>query len=61
MNLIVVSIPIFFVLILAEVTWDYFAKRKVYRLNDALANISCGIFEQVTRLFGQIFLVVSNW
>ena len=57
MNLIVLSIPIFFVLISAEAIYDYFTGRRYYRLNDALANISCGIFEQITGLFMKVFTV----
>jgi len=57
LNLIVLSIPIYFVLIALEATYDYFAKRQLYRLNDAIGNISCGIFEQVTGVFAKVFTV----
>lgn len=56
MSLIVLSIPIFFVLICIEVIYDLIAKRGLYRLNDAVANISCGIFEQVTGVFLKVLV-----
>lgn len=57
MNPIVLSIPIFFVLIGIEVFYDRFAKKGVYRLNDALTNISCGITEQVSGVFAKLLTV----
>lgn len=57
LNPIVLSIPIFFVLIGIEVFYDRFAKKGVYRLNDALTNISCGITEQVSGVFAKVFTV----
>jgi len=42
-----------------EVVYDYFQQRKLYRLNDAVANISCGIVEQLTGLFAKIFTVAA--
>ncbi|MFM8492479.1 MAG: sterol desaturase family protein [Bacteroidota bacterium] len=56
LNPIVLSIPVFFILIGIEVAWDRFRKGGVYRLADALTNISCGITEQVSGVF---FKVVS--
>ena len=58
LNLIVLSIPIFFILIAIEATYDVVAKKGRYRLNDAIANISCGIFEQVTGVFVKVIHVV---
>lgn len=57
LNPIVLSIPIFFILIGIEVFYDRFAKKGVYRLNDALTNISCGITEQVSGVFAKVFTV----
>lgn len=51
LNPIVLSIPVFFILIGIEVAWDRFRKGGVYRLADALTNISCGITEQVSGVF----------
>jgi alkylglycerol monooxygenase len=58
LSLIVLSIPIFFVLIAIEATYDVLAKKGRYRLNDAISNISCGIFEQVTGVFVKVIHVV---
>ena len=58
---IVLSIPIFFLLIVVEVIWDAAQRRKSgkgrYRLNDAVANISCGILDQVSGVFAKVFTV----
>lgn len=56
-NPIVLSIPIFFLLIGIEVLYDRWKKRKFYRLNDALNNISCGIVEQVTGVFLSVYTI----
>lgn len=57
MNPIVLSIPIFFLLIGLEVFYDRFYKKGVYRLNDALTNISCGITEQLSGVFAAVLTV----
>src|SRR5210317_248454 len=54
LNPIVLSIPIFFLLIGIELLINYFSQKKVYRLNDALTNISCGITQQVSGIFLKI-------
>lgn len=56
-NLIVLSIPIFFALIGLEVAWDQFKGRGLYRLGDSLANIGCGIMDQSTGLFSKVLVV----
>ncbi|MFN3529422.1 MAG: sterol desaturase family protein [Bacteroidia bacterium] len=57
LNPIVLSIPIFFILIGLEVFYDRVRKKGVYRFNDALTNISCGITEQVSGVFAKVFTV----
>ena len=54
-NPIVLSIPIFFVLIGIEVLIQQFSKKKLYRLNDAVTNISCGVTQQVSGVFLKLF------
>ena len=54
-NPIVLSIPIFFLLIGLEVLVQQLSKKKLYRLNDAITNISCGITQQVSGVFLRIF------
>lgn len=48
---IVLSIPIFFTLIGVELVVERLTHQKLYRLPDALANLSCGITQQLTGLF----------
>lgn len=54
-NPIVLSIPIFAVLIIIEVIIQWVNKRKLYRLNDAVTNINCGITQQVSSIFLKLF------
>ena len=56
-NPVILSIPIYFILIAAELIYDRLAKKNMYRLGDAYANIGCGIFEQVTGIFAKVFTV----
>jgi len=56
-NLIILSIPIFFILMGIELIYSWFSNKKLYRLGDAYANIGCGIFDQVTSLFAKVFVV----
>ena len=56
-NLIVLSIPLFFVLIGAEVVWDQWKGKGLYRLGDSLSNIGCGIMDQSTALFSKVLTV----
>jgi len=51
---IVLSIPIFCVLIGVELLVQHFTKSKIYRLNDAITNLSCGITSQITDVFMKI-------
>ncbi|MDX1628377.1 MAG: sterol desaturase family protein [Fulvivirga sp.] len=50
-NPIVLSIPIYFLLIGVELIIQQLSRKKLYRLNDALTNISCGITQQVSGIF----------
>jgi len=54
-NPIVLSIPVFFLLIGIEVVIQQIQHRRLYRLNDALTNISCGITQQVSGVFLKLF------
>jgi len=53
-NLIVLSIPIFFILIGIELVVERLSHKQLYRLPDAIANLSCGITSQVSGLFLKI-------
>jgi len=54
-NPIVLSIPVFFILIGIELLVERFTHQKLYRLPDAISNISCGITSQLSGLFLKIF------
>jgi alkylglycerol monooxygenase len=56
-NPIVLSIPIFFLLIGIELVVERFSHRKLYRFPDAIANLSCGITSQVSGLFMRVFAI----
>jgi alkylglycerol monooxygenase len=56
-NPIVLSIPIFFILIGIELLVERFTHQKLYRLQDAIANLSCGITSQLSGLFLKIFAI----
>ena len=56
-NPIVLSIPVFFILIGIELLVERFTHRKLYRLPDAISNISCGITSQLSGLFLKILAV----
>nr|WKN34233.1 sterol desaturase family protein [Tunicatimonas sp. TK19036] len=56
---IVLSIPIYFLLISVELIVQLVQKRKLYRLNDAVTNISCGITQQITNLFFKVGAVAA--
>lgn len=56
-NPIVLSIPVFFGLIVIEWVYDWISKGHSYRVNDAFGNISCGIFEQSTGLLVSVLTV----
>jgi len=57
LNPIVLSIPIFFILIGIELVVERFSHRKLYRLPDAIANLSCGITSQLSGLFMRVLAI----
>lgn len=59
MDYIVLSIPIFFILIGVEVLISHLKKSRLYRLDDAVSNISCGILQQVTGVFFKTALIIG--
>ena len=56
-NPIVMSIPIFFILIGIELVVERITNKKLYRLPDAIANLSCGITSQLSGLFLKVFAI----
>ncbi|HEX5170712.1 MAG TPA: sterol desaturase family protein [Cyclobacteriaceae bacterium] len=57
LNPIVLSIPIFFILIGVELIVERFTHQSLYRFPDAIANLSCGITSQLSGLFLKIFAI----
>ena len=57
LNPVVLSIPIYFLLIGIELLIQAFSKKKMYRLNDAVTNISCGITSQLSGVFFKVLSV----
>lgn len=47
-NPVILSIPLYFLLIGFELVYQLIKQAKLYRTNDAISNISCGISSQVT-------------
>lgn len=66
-NPVILSIPIFFILIVIEIIYELVTKMRTYRTNDAISNISCGITSQIAgALWGVISIglyqyVYQNW
>jgi alkylglycerol monooxygenase len=54
---IVLSIPIFFILIGIELIVERLSHKELYNLPDSIANLSCGITSQLSGLFLKIFAV----
>lgn len=69
MNLdpVILSIPLYFTLIAFELIYQLVKKTKLYRTNDAITNIGCGITSQITNaLWGVLSIamyqyVYENW
>jgi len=59
MDYIVLSIPIFFVLIGVELVINRLSQSGWYRFNDAIANISCGIAQQISGVFSKTMMLVG--
>jgi len=59
MDYIVLSIPIFFILIGVELVINRLRQSGWYRFNDAVANISCGIAQQVSGVFSKTVMLVG--
>ena len=57
LNPIVLSIPIFFLLIGIELAVERFSHRKLYRLPDSIANLSCGITSQLSGSFLKVLAI----
>ncbi len=59
MDYIVLSIPIFFILIGVELLISRLQQSSLYRFNDAVTNISCGITQQIVGVLCKTILVLG--
>ena len=58
-NPIAAAIPIFFACIGLEAGLAWFKGREVYRVNDAVADLSCGITSQIAGVFTKALTVAA--
>ncbi len=58
-NYIAMAIPVFFLLIGAELWWERREAREVARLNDAVADLSTGTLQQILGLFAKTALFAA--
>jgi sterol desaturase/sphingolipid hydroxylase (fatty acid hydroxylase superfamily) len=59
---IALAVPIFFVLIGAELLWARFRGVRVYRFADAITDLSCGITSQISELaWALVQLAIYAW
>ncbi len=59
MGIIQAAIPFFFLFIFIELAASLIMRRQVYRFNDSVSDLSCGIISQVTGLALKLILVVG--
>lgn len=59
MSLIIYAIPVFFLLIGIELLIAKMSKLSYYRMDDAIANLSCGIGSQVSGIFLKTFTFIG--
>lgn len=57
MGIIKASIPLFFLLIAAELLWSKATGKRVMRLNDSLSDLSCGILSQLAGIFTKLLTI----
>lgn len=48
---VIIAIPMYFTLMAVELVYESITKRKTYRLNDAITNISTGVLQQLSGTF----------
>lgn len=57
MGIILLSIPFFFLLIGLELAYSAWSGRHLLRLNDSIADLSCGILSQISGIFTKLFTI----
>ncbi len=62
MGIIQASIPLFFILIAAELLFTRLGRRSFYRLNDSISDLSAGTLSQIAGIFTKLLLIgVFAW
>ena len=67
MDIIEASIPLFFALIAIELGVARATHRPYYRLNDSIADLSCGVLSQLSGIFlalltyGMFYWISTHW
>lgn len=59
MSYIILSIPIFFILIGVELLVSKLRHSELYRFNDAVSNISCGVMQQIIGVLTKTVMIVG--
>ena len=57
LNPVGIAVPIFFLLMALEIFSAWWQKKTVYRINDTVANLGCGIGDQLIGVFTKLFTV----
>lgn len=57
LNPVILAIPMYFTLMGVELVYEAISRKKTYRLNDAITNISTGTLQQLTGTFLKIFKI----
>jgi sterol desaturase/sphingolipid hydroxylase (fatty acid hydroxylase superfamily) len=53
------AVPFFFLLIAIELVVGWLTRRELYRLNDSINDLSCGIIDQISRVFLESILIAG--
>ena len=62
LNPVGIAVPIFFLLMAIEVAVAWKQKKNIFRLNDSVANLGCGIGDQLIGIFSKFFtLGIYTW
>ena len=56
-NPVGIAVPIFFLLMALEFFSAWWQKKSIYRINDTVANLGCGIGDQLIGIFTKLFTV----
>jgi sterol desaturase/sphingolipid hydroxylase (fatty acid hydroxylase superfamily) len=57
MDVILFSIPFFFLLMGAELAYAARTRRRLFRLNDSISDLSCGVLSQISGVFSKLLSV----